>query len=26
VYVGTIGAVVPAAPERPAHAQFVSEF
>ena len=26
VYVGTVGAVVPAAPERPAHTQFVSEF
>lgn len=26
VYVGTIGAVVPAAPARPAHAAFVSEF
>jgi len=26
VYVGTVGAVVPAAPERPAYAPFVSEF
>ena len=26
VYVGTVGAVVPAAPERPAQADFVSEF
>ena len=26
VYVGNIGAVVPAAPARPAHAAFVSEF